>query len=84
MAKVFKCPILEISFKLHLSMSIIYIQVENNQVFRLIRSAKEKYALIEDTTKITVKFDYSHVPNLGRFLGDTKFQNRPKFGKFSW
>ena len=25
---------------------------------------------------------YSHVPNLGRFLGDRKFQNRPKFGKF--
>ena len=26
---------------------------------------------------------YSHVPNLCRFLGDRKFQNRHKFGKFS-
>ncbi|CBY20225.1 unnamed protein product [Oikopleura dioica] len=33
-------------------------QAENNHAFRLIRSAKEKHAVIEETTKITIKFDY--------------------------
>jgi hypothetical protein len=38
---------------------------------------------IKENFRILRKTYYSHVPNLGRFLGDRKFQNRPKFGKFS-